>query len=344
MTEMAIGRLRTFGEAVYAHAGLTAEDAGVAVAAQLEADLRGVDTHGFQRLPWYVGRLLAGENNPRPDIRVVRESPVSVVVDGDNGLGQLVCTRLIDLAVAKARASGLVVAAARRSNDWGCGARYPMRAAEQGFLAFGTTTSVPTLAPFGSRTRMTGNNPIVYAVPRRDAPPIVLDMALTPVALGKVLRALDEGRPIPLEWGFCDRDGRATSDPATALTGVIPAIGTYKGTGLSLVMNVLAGILPGAAHSSGVDDRGHRGQFFWVHDPALLADGEAFFEEVERMVDEVRAAEPLSDAAGVFLPGEIEQRRAEEARRRGTVRYPPSVVDALRRLAADTGVPPPWDE
>jgi LDH2 family malate/lactate/ureidoglycolate dehydrogenase len=336
---LAIEQLREFGRRAYEHTGMTPDAAATVVEVQLEADLRGVDTHGLQRLPWYVDRLLSGDNNPRPDIRVVRESPVSVVFDGDNGLGQLVCTRLIERVIERASTAGLAVGAARGSNDWGCGASYPLRAAETGLVAFGTTTSVPTLAPFGTRGRMTGNNPIVYAVPRRDDPPLVLDMALTPVALGKVLRALDEGEPIPGEWGFLDRDGRPTTDPAAALRGVIPAIGGYKGTGLSLMANVLAGILPGGVHSGAVANTGGaRGQLFWALDPGLFGEPDRFLDEVEEMCHQVKAADPLPGAAGPFLPGELEQAQADETRRRGTLRYPAPVLDGLRALADRVGV------
>ncbi|MGH9030885.1 MAG: Ldh family oxidoreductase [Acidimicrobiia bacterium] len=337
--ELPIGQLREFARRAYEHTGMTPDDAAPVAEVQLEADGRGVDTHGLQRLPWYVDRLLAGDNNPRPDIRTVRESPVSVVVDGDNGLGQLVCTRLMERVIELAQAAGLAVGAARRSNDWGCGASYPLRAAEAGLVAFGTTTSVPTLAPFGTRTPMTGNNPTVYAVPRRHDPPLVLDMALTPVALGKVLRAHDEGAPIPEAWGFLDRDGRPTTDPAAALRGVIPAIGGYKGTGLSLMANVLAGVLPEGVHSGAVANAGgRRGQFFWVLDPALFGERERFFDEVDAMCAQVKAAEPLPGSAGPFLPGELEQAHADEARRRGTLRYPAPVLDGLRALAERLGV------
>jgi LDH2 family malate/lactate/ureidoglycolate dehydrogenase len=339
LTELSIEALRSFGRRAYEQAGMPPDDARVVVDVQLEADLRGVDTHGLQRLPWYVDRLLAGENNPRARVRVVRESPVSVLVDGDNGLGQLVCTRLMEKMVAKGAAAGLAVGASRGSNDWGCGASYPLLAARAGLVGFGTTTSVPTLAPFGSATRMTGNNPIVYAVPRRDGPPIVLDMALTPVALGKVLRAAADGQPIPAAWGFLDRDGRPTTDPEAALSGVIPAIGGYKGTGLSLVMNVLAGILPGGVHSGAVANAGgRRGQLFWVADPDLLGDRARFLDDVEAMVAQVRRAEPLPGSDGVFLPGELEARRAERALARGTISYPRSVVGAITELAGQLGI------
>jgi LDH2 family malate/lactate/ureidoglycolate dehydrogenase len=343
MTELPLDGLSTWGQAAYERANVPAEDAAMVVDAQLEADRRGVDTHGFQRLPWYVDRLLAGENNPTPQLRVLESWPSGLVLDGDAGLGQLVCTRLMEHAVRVAGEGGVCVAVARHSNDWGCGARYPLMAARAGLVAFCTTTSVPTLAPYGTRTRMTGNNPMAFGLPRRNGPPIVLDMALTPVALGKVMRAQAEGHPIPGEWGFLDRTGRPTTDPAAALGGIIPAIGGYKGTGLSLMMNALAGILSGSAHSSAVaNEGGKRGQFFLVIDPGWFGSRESFLEEVEGMVGEVKGSEPLPGTAGPLLPGEIEQRREDEARQRGTVVYPDSVVAALRDVGSRTGIDWPW--
>lgn len=336
-TEVSLEALRSFGERVYQHAGLTPEDARTVVDVQLEADLRGVDTHGFQRLPWYVERLLKGENNPRPKLRVLQESAASLAVDADNGLGQLVCVRAMELALGKARESGLALAAIRNSNDWGCGAFYPMLAAAEGFVAFCTTTSVPTLAPSGGRSRLLGNNPLAFAVPRREASPIVLDMALTPVALGKLMRARAEGEAIPEAWGFLDPEGRPTTDPTEALRGVIPAIGGYKGTGLSLMMNVFAGILPGGHHTADVDV-GKRGQFFLVVSPALFGDREAFFDAVEDMVRQIKASERLPGVEEVLLPGEREERTHQERLARGAIPYPRSVIDALVEVGRSAGI------
>ncbi len=335
--EVPVEALRAFGAGAYECAGLSPEDARTVVEVQLTADLRGVDTHGFQRLPSYVERLLKGENNPRPQMRAVKESAASLTLDGDNGLGQLVCVRAMERTIAKARESGICVTGIVSSNDWGCGAYYPMMAAAEGFVAFCTTTSVPTLAPFGGRTRVLGNNPLAFAVPRRDAPPIVLDMALTPVALGKVMRAQAEGQPIPEEWGFLDREGEPTTDPLAALRGIIPAIGGYKGTGLSMMTNVFAGILPGGYHSGAVD-AGKRGQFFLVVSPSLLGDEKRFFEEIESMVAQVKASEPLPGVDEPLLPGELEERCFRERSERGTIPYPRSVIDALRALGERLGI------
>jgi len=207
-----------------------------------------------------------------------------------------------------------------------------------------TTTSVPNLAPFGARTRLFGNNPIAFAFPRRRADgateprPIIYDGALTPVALGKVLRAQSESTTIPEEWGFLDRDGQPTTDPATALAGIIPAIGGYKGTGLAMVTNILAGVLSGSAQGTSVDV-GRRGQFFLLVDPDLVGDKEGYFDAIEEMVAQVRAAEVLPGQE-VFLPGELEWRAYAARRAAGRITYPASVVGSLDRVAEQVGIDP----
>ena len=332
--------LREFGTAVYEACGVSSADAAFTVEIQLTADLRGVDTHGFQRLGWYAGHLQAGRYNPTPSLDVLKETPVSHVVDGDGGIGQLVVARTMERTIAKAKDTGLALGTLRNSNDWGMGAFYPMMAAAEGFVSFCTTTSVPTLAPFGARTRMTGNNPMAFAAPRSSGPPVVLDMALTPVALGKVMRARAEGREIPEEWGFQDLEGLPTTDPETAMSGIIPALGAvsaYKGSGLSLFMNLLAGALPGGYHSKDVNI-GKRGQFLLVINPDIFGDPSEFAEAVDSMVEQIKSADPLPDVTEVFAPGEIEQRAYEERIAAGQVIYPASTVQDLRDLSAKMGI------
>ncbi|HJN91571.1 MAG TPA: Ldh family oxidoreductase [Dehalococcoidia bacterium] len=338
MPDLHIDQLAAFGRRAYERAGLSPADASLVVDIQLSADLRGVDTHGFQRLPWYVEHLREGRYNAQPRLAALQETGVSIVLDGDRGVGQLIRARLMERTIDKAQETGLALGTLRNSNDWGCGAYYPMQAAAAGFVSFCTTTSVPTIAPFGGSTRVTGNNPMAFALPRRDASPLVLDMALTPVALGKVMRARAEGQEIPEAWGFLDLEGQPTVDPVTALAGIIPAIGGYKGTGLSIMMNALAGILPGGHHSSEVNV-GKRGQFFLVVSPELFGEREQFYDSVEEMAAEVKASTPLPGVDEVMLPGEIEQRRFEERSKSGVIPYPGSVVEALNTLAAEIGAP-----
>ena len=185
-----IDQLRPWGVSAYSAAGMSPEDANTVVDNQLWSDLRGVDTHGFQRVSWYINWFQDGSTDPKAQLQIINETPAVVVADGNHGLGQLVITRFMEHLIEVASDSGMVAGVIRNSNDWGCGANYPYKAAEAGFVCFGTTTSVPNLAPFGSRRKLFGNNPIVWTFPRKNEPPIVLDMAMTPVALGKVLLSL----------------------------------------------------------------------------------------------------------------------------------------------------------
>lgn len=330
--------LRPFAVATYVAAGMAGADAETVVENQLWADLRGIDTHGLWRLPWYVGWFADGTTDPTAHMSVVHETPTSLAADGHSGLGQLVITQLIRRLIDKAKESGMCIGTIKNSNDWGCGANYPYQAAEAGFVCFGTTTSVPNIAPFGSRKRLFGNNPMVFTVPRRDHEPLVHDFALTPVALGKVMRAREEGNEIPGEWGFRDNDGVPTTDPTVAIKGVIPAIGGYKGTNLAMMTNVFAGILSGSDHSADVRI-GHRGQFFLLMDPGQLGDADRFYDEVESMVDQIRAAGDDSlPGQQVYLPGELEQITMAERRAGGVITYPDSVTDQLRETAESLSV------
>ncbi|MFN0025589.1 MAG: Ldh family oxidoreductase [Acidimicrobiales bacterium] len=338
-TELPIDGVRAFAATALTAAGMMAGDADTVAGNFLWADLRGVDTHGVQRLSWYLGWFEQGICNPAAQLEVLRERPTLVSGDGHHGLGQLVATRLMERVIPKAKESGMCIGVIRNSNDWGCGGWYPNLAAQAGLASMVTTTSIPNLAPFGARTRLYGNNPIAFAFPRRNDPPILLDMALTPVALGKVLRAQAEGTELPAAWGFQDRDGNPTTDPATAMKGIIPAIGGYKGTGLAMITNILAGVLSGSAHSAGVEV-GRRGQFFLAMDPDVLhPEGvDAYFEAMEDLVSQVRAVDVL-EGQQVFLPGEPEQRQLEARSAAGVIRYPGSVIDGLRKVADRLGLP-----
>ena len=332
--------LRPWCVSAYQAAGMSEVDASAVVENQLWSDCRGVDTHGFQRVSWYINWFRDGSTDPKAQLNILQETPAVVVADGNHGLGQLVITRFMEHLIEVASSSGMVAGVIRNSNDWGCGANYPYKAAEAGFVCFGTTTSVPNLAPFGSRRKLFGNNPIVWTFPRREHPPIVLDMAMTPVALGKVLRARSEGANIPETWGFLDRDGNPTIDPDVAMKGIVPAIGGYKGIGMITASNILAGVMAGSAHTGDVAV-GRRGQFFLLMNPGIFRDIDDYFDDIENMVQQIRSAgeeDALPDQR-VYLPGEIEQKTMDERLAEGVVSYPGSVVRSLQQVGEDVGVP-----
>ncbi len=339
--ELSVDIAREFATKVFTAAGMAPEDAALIATNMLWADLRGVDTHGVQRVSWYLKWFDDGLSSPTAQIEILSEGPALLVGDGQSGLGQVVATRFVDRVIEKARAEGLCLGLLRNSNDWGCGAWYPCRGADAGLVGIATTTSVPTLAPWGSRSRLFGNNPIAFAFPRRSPErPIVYDAALTPVALGKVLRARAEGKEIPAGWGFRDRDGALTTDPAAAIAGIIPAIGGYKGTGLALVTNVLAGVLSGSSHTREVDV-GKRGQFFLFVDPGAVGERDHYEDAMEELVAQMRnagAEENVLPGQEVLLPGEPEWRSYDARSAAGRISYPASVVRSLDRVAERLGI------
>src|SRR5438445_3052929 len=246
--------LAAFVKRAFEAAGLPSADAEIAAGLMVEADLRGSDTHGVIRLPLYLRRLKAGGINPRPHIRIVEERPATALVDGDNGMGHLVMRFAAMTAIEKAKAAGVAWVGARMSNHAGPAALYAMMPLAHDmigiYLAVGSNNHLP---PWGSTENLLGTNPIAIAVPAEEEPPIVLDMAPTVAAFGKVRLKMQRGEEIPVGW-MIGRDGKPLTDPKRADDGLLVPIGEYKGYGLSLTIGLLAGTLnPAAFERAAVD-------------------------------------------------------------------------------------------
>src|SRR5437016_11142952 len=228
-------------------AGLRSDDASVVADLMVEADLRGSDTHGVIRLPLYLRRLKAGGINARPHIRIVEERPATALVDGDNGMGHLVMRFAAMTAIEKAKRSGVAWVGTRMSNHAGPAALYAMMPLAHDmigiYLAVGSNNHLP---PWGGLENLLGTNPIAIAIPAGEEPPVVLDMAPTVAAFGKVRLKAQRGEEMPVGW-MIDRQGRPLIDPKRMDEGLLVPIGEYKGYGLSLVVGLLAGLLNRAA-------------------------------------------------------------------------------------------------
>ena len=246
--------LTAFIKRAFEAAGLPGSDADILAGLMVEADLRGSDTHGVIRLPLYLRRLKAGGVNPRPNIRIVQEKPATALVDGDNGMGHLVMRFAAMTAIEKARHAGVGWVGARMSNHAGPAALYAMMPLAHDmiglYLAVGSNNHLP---PWGSTENLLGTNPIAIAIPAGEEPPIVLDMAPTVAAFGKVRLKMQRGEEMPVGW-MIDRNGKPLTDPKHAEEGLLLPIGDYKGYGLSLIIGLLAGTLNGAAFGREVID------------------------------------------------------------------------------------------
>src|SRR5438105_6651467 len=246
--------LAAFVKRAFEAAGLPSADAEIAAGLMVEADLRGSDTHGVIRLPLYLRRLKAGGINARPHIRIVEERPATALVDGDNGMGHLIMRFAAMTAIEKAKAAGVAWVGARMSNHAGPAALYAMMPLSHDmigiYLAVGSNNHLP---PWGARENLLGTNPIAIAIPALEEPPIVLDMAPTVAAFGKVRLKAQRGEEMPIGW-MISKDGKPLTDPKRADEGFLLPIGDYKGYGLSLIIGLLAGTLNGAAFGKEVID------------------------------------------------------------------------------------------
>jgi LDH2 family malate/lactate/ureidoglycolate dehydrogenase len=338
--------LADFVRRAFEAAGLPAGDAEQVAALMVEADLRGSDTHGVIRLPIYVRRLKAGGINKRPNIRLAQEKPAAALVDGDNGMGHLVMRFAAQTAIAKAKRSGVAWVGARMSNHAGPAALYAMMPLAHDmigiYLAVGSNNHLP---PWGGLENLLGTNPIAIAVPAGEEPPIVLDMAPTVAAFGKVRLKAQRGEEMPVGW-MIGRDGKPLTDPKRADDGLLVPIGEYKGYGLSLIIGLLAGTLNRAAFGRDIVD--------FVKQPgkaantghaivALSIDAFAPVVEFKRDIDvairAMRGAERLPGVERIWLPGEQSHLKRIERGQNG-VPMPKPLRDALDAVARDLGIGP----
>lgn len=292
--------------------GLSQPDAADAASILVLADLFGISTHGVSRIPSYGERLAIGGINPKPRIAIESIAPAMLTVDGDNGVGPLVGRRALDSAMDAATKTGMAVAFVRGSNHFGPVSPYTYIAAEAGFASMIASNATTTIAPWGGADARLGNNPVGFGVPGPDGAHFMLDMAISVAARAKIRLAEKRGEAIPAGWAT-DAGGRPTTDPAEALKGFLLPIGGHKGYGLSLMVDLFAGLLSGAAYLTRVKS--------WVEEPDKPQDLGHFFllidvkrlrpatEHADRMKDfsTIIHSTPAADPkAPVKLPGEIE--------------------------------------
>lgn len=340
--------LSTLVEALFRQAGVAPADAATIARVQLDADLRGMHSHGMRAVPTYLERIRTGIINPTPSIKITNLGAVAAV-DGDDGPGQVVAVRAMEECIARARRYHVGIATVRRSNHFGSAGYYVGMAAAADLIGIATTNGNLVLAPPDSLTPTVGNNPIAIGAPAGDEPNFILDVAMSVVAGGKVDLAAAEGEELPEGWCF-DAEGRPTRELSAALAGLGIPLGAptagHKGFGLALGMEILAGALTGAAfgreHTVEVED-GPRpwdeGHFFLAIDPAITIPLADFKARVDQLIREVRDTRPVSGRAGAHAPGERAARRREQALREG-ISMPGSIVRRLNECAATAGLFP----
>jgi LDH2 family malate/lactate/ureidoglycolate dehydrogenase len=291
--------------------GIPADDAASVAGLMTEADLSGADGHGIFRLPQYVKRIRSGGINLRPSIRILRERAAAALVDGDNAMGHLVMRHAAQVAIDKARSQGVAWVGACNSNHAGPASLYakmPLAHDMIGlYIAVGNANHLP---PWGGVDMLLSTNPIAVAMPADTQPPIVLDMATTVAAYGKVKTAAQRGETMPEGW-MIDREGNPLTDPARAAEGFLLPIGGPKGYGLALVFGLLAGTLNGAAFGKDVVDFNadsvtptNTGQLIVAISIEAFGDVAAFKRGVDRAIDTMHGSATLPGVDRVRVPGE----------------------------------------
>jgi amino acid adenylation domain-containing protein len=336
--------LRAYGREALEKAGLSPEGAAIVAEVQLEASLRGQPTHNMGAIPRYARRLASGATNPRPHFQIERETQSSALLDGDNGPGQWVATVAMELAIKKARTSGVGIVGARRSNHFGAAGHYAWLAAKQNLIGLCTTNGALWLAPTGGLTPTFGNNPLGVGIPAGQHHSVVLDVSMSVTAKGKIGLHLAEGKPLQTGWIF-DRFGVPTADVAELAAGLGIPIGGHKGYGLALVMEVLAGVLTGAGFCSDHERERMRGStlapdfghFFIAINPELFVPIEMFTTRVDQMLKQVKSGKRMEGVEEIFAPGEMEMKARERNLREG-VPLLATTVRALREHGDAAGL------
>lgn len=329
-------RLESFVSDLLVAAGVLPEQAAVTARRLLEADLRGRTGHGLIRVPPYIIRIEAGGINLRPDVAIRRETPVSALIDGDNGLGQVAMTLATETAISKAEASGMAWVGTVHSNHAGAGGVYTALAMRRGLVAiYFAVASANVMPPWGGREKLLGTNPISIAIPAREEPPFQLDIATTVASHGTIKVMARAGEEMPVGW-VVDFEGDPITDPKHANDGYLLPIGGYKGSGLNIAIGLLAGVLNGAAFGSEVIDHrvvpevaANTGQSIFVMRPDLFRDVEDFRADVDRHLRELEESGP---PGSVRLPGATALALESDQRSRG-VDVPAPLLDQLRELA-----------
>ena len=318
--------------------GVSKDDAEIIYDTILFANRRGIVPHGVGRLPLYVHKILAGHYNPKNDIEILANNAAYALIDAHNGFGQVVAYKATQMAIEKAKQIGVAVVGVRNSNNFGAAGYFGDMAAREGCAAMVYANAAPAIAPIGGFKTIFGTNPLCYAFPGTDDyNPIILDMATTVAARGKIRLAAKNGEKIPMDWAV-GPDGQPTDDPNVALKGSLLPIGGYKGYGLSMFMDIFAGLLTGSHFAGDVknlskmDEDSGNGHLFVVIDINKFMTEDEKRERIHHFYNAVRSC---GEEGKIFMPGEIEYIKMHKAIE--TVEISPKQLEDVNAIAEEVG-------
>lgn len=342
---ISVEKLRRFAIETLRQTGLSEPDAVTTADVLVTTDSWGVFTHGTKNLRGYVRRLKGGGLQAAAKPKVVREGPAWSMVDADSAIGMVGSSFAMRTAMAKAKTVGIAYVGVHNSCHFGAAGYYAAMAAAEGMIGIAMANDTPTMTVPGGRSAVLGSNPIAFAVPTGDGHPILLDIATSAVAGGKVFAAAALGQSIPANW-IVDAAGIPTTDPKVFPdAGALLPMAGHKGYGLALLVETLSALLTGASVAGHVlswsfadasQPTGHGAAFIAVNTSALVPANQ-FRERVRKTMDEIRSAPKAKGTDRIYLPGELEWERRERALREG-IELPDDVAANLRLLAAESGL------
>ncbi|HEX2933201.1 MAG TPA: Ldh family oxidoreductase [Candidatus Binatia bacterium] len=326
--------------------GVRTAEAEIAAEVLVAADLRGVDTHGvirFSPQAWYVKWLTEGSMTARPKIRTISESASTALIDGDRGMGMVIGHRAMEIAIRKAKESGIGMVGVRNSRHYGMSAYYAMMALAHDMIGIAMTNASRQVVPTFGRESRFGTNPMCFAVPADKELPFVLDMATTTAAAGKLELAARQGKSIPAGWAL-NEQAQTTLDPRMAQKArrLLPLGGSreggsHKGYGLAILVEILCGVLTGTITALNTD-QDPRGHFFGAIRVDTFRPVNEFKRDMDRLIHELKSTPPIEGQGRVYVAGEIEFETAEERGERG-VPLLPSVLKGLKEVGEQLSVP-----
>ncbi|MBZ4654456.1 MAG: hypothetical protein JG781_1813, partial [Peptococcaceae bacterium] len=318
-----IDNLRQFLQNCFFKVGVPEEDCVIVTDNLLKAELWGIDTHGISRFPIYLRRLQKGLVNPKPKIRIEKRLVAVLLVDGDNGLGSVVTAKSLNKGMAVADTYGVCAVGIKRSNHFGAAGYYSNLGAQKGYITIILTNGPPAIPPWGGKEPYFGTNPLAFGLPRQGKPPIIVDLATSLVARGKIIRAAKEGKPIPPDWAL-NKEGYPTTKAEEALEGILLPMAGPKGYALSLAVEYLAGVLAGAGFGRDVawqygnsETEANVGHLLILLKPEAFLDPTDYYSRTERFCEEIKSIALAPDSPGIRLPGERGYKLEQELRKKG---------------------------
>lgn len=306
---------------LFRETGVSQDDARIASEVIVHANVRGIESHGVIRMEHYLNKIKAGGINPKPEITIAKTSASTAIINGDDGLGHVVSVKAMNHAIALSEDTGVGVVLAQNSSHCGALSYFVRHAAQAGKIGLAMTNTDKLVAPFGGIEPFFGTNPLAFGIPALKNPPLILDMSTSTAAYGKVMRAKMLNEHIPPDWAT-DKNGLPVTDPHKfhALT----SFGGAKGYGLSMIVDILAGILTSSAFGPHVAPmygdlakKRKLGHFFLALDISKFIRTETFLEKIDQLIDELHKSPSSSNVSKVMVPGEVENLREMEREEAG---------------------------